>query len=250
MEAQKHAWFEEWFDSEYYHHLYKSRDENEAHLFLDHVIAFLKPERGSYLLDLACGKGRHARYLNSLGFNVLGVDLSPHSIMYAKAFSNDSLHFRVGDMREPQSDQNFDVVFNLFTSFGYFESAEENLRTLKAVYASLKANGQLVIDFMNSEKAICGLQPHYKLERNGIHFHIDKYIENQIIHKKISFTDKGKSYQFEERVQALTLADFKNYFEQTGFRIAAVFGSYLLEPFDPATSDRMIFVVQKHNQFV
>ena len=84
MSIQKKEWFESWFDSPYYHILYKDRDEKEASLFLDNLIRFLNPGPGAKILDVACGKGRHSIHLHNKGFGVTGFDLSRESIEYNK----------------------------------------------------------------------------------------------------------------------------------------------------------------------
>ncbi|MGB1309467.1 MAG: class I SAM-dependent methyltransferase, partial [Oceanihabitans sp.] len=90
-------WFASWFDSPFYHILYKDRDYTEAQQFMDNLTQYLNlPEKGK-ILDLACGKGRHSIYLNKLGYQVTGVDLSENSIAHAKQFENESLHFKVHD---------------------------------------------------------------------------------------------------------------------------------------------------------
>ena len=76
-------WFKNWFDSKYYHILYKNRDEQEAVFFLNKIINHIKLKKGK-VLDVACGKGRHAKYLNKIGFDVVGIDLSKNSIDLAK----------------------------------------------------------------------------------------------------------------------------------------------------------------------
>ena len=76
-------WFEDWFNSKYYHILYKNRDKSEAIFFLRNIINQLKFKDGK-ILDVACGKGRHAKYFNKLGFEVIGIDLSQKSIEFAK----------------------------------------------------------------------------------------------------------------------------------------------------------------------
>ena len=81
-------WFEEWFDTPYYHILYSNRDYREAENFLNLLTGFLKLEKKSSIIDLACGKGRHSIYLNKLGYKVLGLDLSEQSISYDKKFEN------------------------------------------------------------------------------------------------------------------------------------------------------------------
>ena len=69
-------WFEHWFDTKYYHLLYDNRDEKEAEFFMKNLILFLELKKGSRILDLHCGKGRHSVFLNSKGCNVVGADLS------------------------------------------------------------------------------------------------------------------------------------------------------------------------------
>ena len=91
-------WFEDWFNSKYYHILYKNRDTSEAIFFLKNIINQLKFKDGK-ILDVACGKGRHAKYFNELGYEVIGTDLSQKSIEFAKNYSNEKLDFFVHDMR-------------------------------------------------------------------------------------------------------------------------------------------------------
>jgi SAM-dependent methyltransferase len=83
-------------------------------------------------LDLACGKGRHSIYLNQLGYKVTGIDLSEQSIAHAKQFENNTLSFEVHDMTQAYP-ETFDAVFNLFTSFGYFEDERSNLEQLSSL---------------------------------------------------------------------------------------------------------------------
>lgn len=148
MSISTQSWFSSWFDTPYYHILYKDRDDEEAGRFVQNLIRFLELKKGASILDLACGKGRHAMYLNELGYQVTGADLSKNSILCAKRFQNETLRFERHDMREPFGEK-FDAVFNLFTSFGYFDNKEDNLRTVNAIKENLKPNGFAVIDFMN-----------------------------------------------------------------------------------------------------
>src|SRR5690606_31741562 len=94
-------WFKTWFDTSYYHLLYKHRDETEARQFIDALLRYLNPEPNACFLDVACGKGRHAIQLNQNGFQATGIDLSENSIEVAKKNETESLRFYVQDIREP-----------------------------------------------------------------------------------------------------------------------------------------------------
>ncbi|MEE9349647.1 MAG: methyltransferase domain-containing protein, partial [Flavobacteriaceae bacterium] len=86
-------WFVDWFDTLYYHILYQDRNDIEAQLFMQNLIQFLDLKKGSKILDLACGRGRHSIYLNALGYKVTGVDLSKNSIAFAKKHEQKNLSF-------------------------------------------------------------------------------------------------------------------------------------------------------------
>lgn len=241
MTKKETKWFSSWFDTPFYHILYKDRDDAEAQSFMDALTLYLNiPENGS-ILDLACGKGRHSVYLNTLGFDVTGVDLSENSIDFAKQFENDSLHFAVHDMCKPYG-QTFDAVFNLFTSFGYFDANEDNLNTIKAIKADLNDYGFGVIDFMNSEFVIENLMPEEVKVVDGITFFLKRFVEEGYIVKEIDFFHKGENYNFKERVKALTLNDFEQLFAKADVHLLDIFGDYKLNKFRAQTSERLVMI--------
>jgi SAM-dependent methyltransferase len=241
MTKETKHWYSSWFDAPYYHILYKGRDYNEGQSFMETLTSYLNiPEDGT-ILDLACGKGRHSVYLNRIGYNVIGLDLSPQSIASAKAYENDTLHFDVHDMSKPYTQQ-FDVVLNLFTSFGYFEDNEDNLNTIKAIKANLKPNGIGVIDFMNSEFVKEHLKPDEIKTVDGIDFKLKRSLIDGFVVKDISFTADGQDYNFYERVKAITLDDFKALFKAANVDLIDVFGDYKLNKFNSKTSERLIMI--------
>ena len=235
------AWFASWFDTPFYHILYKDRDYTEAQLFMDNLTNYLNiPENGT-ILDLACGKGRHSVYLNSLGYNVTGVDLSKKSIAHAKQYENETLQFEVHNMCKPFG-KRFDAVFNLFTSFGYFEKEEDNLKTIQAIRENLNPFGFGVIDFMNSDYVISNLVPEETKTVDGIDFHLKRWIEDGYIIKEISFTSNSQDYNYHERVRAFTLENFEELFKKANVYLLDVFGDYKLRKFDKKTSERLILI--------
>lgn len=234
-------WFSTWFDSPYYHILYKNRNEEEAQVFMDNITNYLNmPENGT-ILDLACGKGRHSIYLNKLGYNVTGVDLSENSIAIANESSNESLRFKTHDMREPMN-ETYDAVFNLFTSFGYFDTYEDNIKTLKAIKDSINEYGFGVIDFFNADFIIENLVAEETKEIDDITFNIKRFVENKKIIKEIRFEDKGESFYFTEKVSAFTLSDFESMMEEAGIFLLEIFGDYKLRKFYKTQSERLIMI--------
>lgn len=238
--STKH-WYASWFDTPYYHILYKDRDYSEAQGFMDNLTNYLNLPDNGKILDLACGKGRHSVYLNKLGYDVTGVDLSEQSINYAKQYENDTLKFEVHDMSKPFNDK-FDAVFNLFTSFGYFDDESCNLNTIKAIKSELNEFGFGVIDFMNTNYVTSNLVAQDVKSVDGIDFYQKRRAENGYIIKDISFEIDSVQFDFQERVRAFTLEDFKNLFEKAGVHLLDVFGDYNLSKYQSNTSERLIMI--------
>ncbi|KQC33084.1 methyltransferase [Nonlabens sp. YIK11] len=256
------TWYSSWFDTPYYHILYRDRDYIEAGHFMKRLTQRLELDQQAHILDLACGRGRHSIFLNRLGYRVTGVDLSESSIAFAKAKLDhiksgnlelgelgtgkvqlDRIQFAVHNMTQPYPEK-FDAIFNLFTSFGYFDNPDDNLKTIQAIKQSLKLDGYGVIDFFNSHKVIENLVPYDEKTEKGITFKQSRRFEGSHIYKEIRFEEDGNKFHFTERVQALTLEDFKSYFATAGLQLVATYGDYQLEPFNKKTSDRLILVFQ------
>ena len=244
-------WFETWFNSPYYHILYQNRNDVEAHFFIDNLLHFLQPKKEATILDLACGKGRHARYIaKTAHYQVTGLDLAKESIIFAQNLANNqaNLAFGVHDMREVFRADAFDYVFNMFTSFGYFESLEDNDKTIQAVRKSLKDKGFFIIDFFNAKKVIDNLVSKETKVLNGITFNIKRKVKDGLILKDIEILDERKGIQlhFQEKVQALTFANFEHYLTKNNFIIKELWGNYALEKFDINKADRLIILAQKN----
>jgi len=239
------SWFANWFDSPYYHTLYKNRDEREAQVFIDNLINYLQIPSGSKLIDIACGKGRHAKYFNQKGMDVVGVDLSPNSINTANKDKNKNLQFSVHDMRENYQEYCFDIVTNLFTSFGYFEDNKDEQKAIDAMASNLKKEGLLIIDFMNVKKVIANLVLNEQKKVDGIQFDITRKVKDGYILKDIQITDGEEHQQFQEKVKAITLADYSELIANAELKIIDIFGNYKLDDFDEEISDRLILICKK-----
>jgi len=239
------SWFAHWFDSPYYHSLYKNRDEREAQIFIDNLIDYLQIPKGSKLIDIACGKGRHAKYFNQKGMDVVGVDLSLNSIKTAKKDENKNLQFSLHDMRENYQEDTFDVVTNLFTSFGYFENNKDEQKAINAMASNLKKEGLLIIDFMNAKKVIANLVLNEQKRIDGIQFDIIRQVKDGYILKDICITDGKEQQQFQEKVKAITLADYSELIANAELKIIDIFGNYKLDDFDEEISDRLILICKK-----
>jgi SAM-dependent methyltransferase len=246
-------WFASWFDSEHYHKLYAHRDDHEAAEFISRLVTWLQPAGGSSILDLGCGSGRHSRYLASMGFDVTGLDLSAESISLARQSERSNLHYHRQDMRQPFGTEAFHHVFNLFTSFGYFEDPAEDLTVIQNVANSLKAGGRLVLDYMNVVHLESRLKAEEAVEREGVIYRLSRWADADYIFKRIAIIDDGREtgairQEYTERVAKLMLEDFRFMFDLCGLAIEAIFGDYRLSSFSPQASPRLIMIAQKRDE--
>lgn len=242
-------WFEDWFDSPYYHLLYGYRDEKEAEFFIGNIFRRFTVCPNQYLLDLACGKGRHGIYMAKLGGKVTGLDLSSNSIMEANQsirlyHLEDKARFILGDMRDFHLDQKFDFVFNLFTSFGYFENKHDNQKVIQCVSDHQNKSGILLIDYLNSDLVYKNGEESYEKTVQGIHFSIRKYFEGERVVKSISVIDGKSEFRFEERVQLFDQHEIPEMLKESGYETISIWGGYDLHPFQK-TSPRYIIAGKK-----
>lgn len=244
--GQKYEWFRDWFDSPYYHLLYFHRDNIEARNFLDALLDDLKPGKEAHLLDLACGKGRHSIYLNSLGYRVTGLDLSPRNIEEAKQHTRPGLEFFTHDMRNPLP-ETYSHILNLFTSFGYFSTRAEHIAALKNIHNGLEEGGVFVLDYLNAVYVTQHLVTHNREHIEGVRFDMIRRVNGVFIEKDIQINDGDITRFFQEKVRTFKESELRELLRETGFQVIEVWGDYALSPFDGESSPRMILKCQKQN---
>lgn len=239
-------WFEEWFDSPLYEKLYANRDEEEAARLVELLEETLSLNECSTILDLGCGRGRHSINLHKKGYQVTGIDLSEQAIatarQKAKTFDYD-IEFKVRDMRDPLP-ETFDAIVNLFTTFGYFKSEEENAAVFDSVNQMLKPGGVFVFDYLNANKVRENFIPSEEGEFQGIHYEIRRYIKDNAIHKEIHFSGNkiGGEKKYTERVKLYDLSWFKQELADRNLFVDNVYGEYDGSDFEPETSSRLMIL--------
>jgi SAM-dependent methyltransferase len=236
-------WFASWFDSHYYHTLYAHRSDAEAAGFIDALVDHLQPDEHASVLDLGCGAGRHAKYLASKGFCVTGLDLAESSIRTAQQWERTGLRFHRHDMREPFGRRAFDYVFNMFTSFGYFDDVAEHLRVLQNITNALRPGGLLVLDYLNVRHAESRQVPSESKEIGDVTYRVTRWHDATHFYKRIQ-VDHVEHVEHVERVAKFTRDDFAKMFARVGMSIEAVYGDYALRPYDAESSPRLILMAR------
>ena len=241
------AWYKDWFNSPFYHKLYFERDDKEASAFILKLIEHLKPAPGSYVLDVACGRGRHSRILAEKGFIVTGIDISFDSIAFAKKFEKDNLEFYQHDMRLPYRVNYFDLTFNFFTSFGYFKTRRENDDAIRTIANGLKPNGIFVIDYLNVHYSEDHLIHNEVKTIKGTTYEIHRWHDETHFYKKIIITDPLllQPLDYTEKVSKFSFGDLNDMLGYHGLQVQEVFGDYRLGSYDVRSKPRLIIVAKK-----
>ena len=243
MTKNKSEWYIDWFNSPFYHQLYKERDYSEATFFMNNLIKELDIRKDSNVLDLACGRGRHSQYLSTLGYKVTGIDISKENIAEAKKNESNNLNYIIHDMRYPLS-QKFDLILNLFTSFGYYKKDTDNLSVIKSIKSNLKTNGLAVIDFLNINYVLNNLVENEEKIINNTEFIIKRYLEDNMLVKSISIIHENKIHNFKEEVKPYRIDDFLSIFEKLNLKLIKTYGDYKLNAFNKESSPRLIMAVK------
>ncbi|MBK7497627.1 MAG: class I SAM-dependent methyltransferase [Ignavibacteriales bacterium] len=244
----KSEWFKDWFNTQEYLNVYQHRNESDAEDHIKLILGNVKIPSGAKILDMACGAGRHAIILARKNFHLTAVDLSENLISIAEQSAqneNLKINFVHSDIRKYETNDKFDLIINLFTSFGYFESDEENYAVLQKAYHLLVENGFFVLDFFNSEFLRQNLVEFSEENLGGAEIHQYRKIKNNRVTKKIVITKNGNLSTYEESVRMFSKDEIVNAIQNIGFDIYKTFGDFLGSEFDKLSSPRLIMICKK-----
>ena len=224
-------WYEKSFQMEYevlYHH----RDDASARVEIHSLIKGLGlPARGK-VLDVCCGSGRHSRVLDEMGYEVTGVDLSSYLLDIAKHRDPlNRIRYEKCDIRKIPYDREFDMTFNLFTSFGYFSTDEENELAIQRMVQSIKPGGYVVIDYLNPEFVKKNLVPQSKRKIGEIEVEEKRWMDDYSVYKQILYKDPQGRKEFMERVRLYSISTMKGLLEKAGIMNIIPYGDYDLTPY-------------------
>ncbi|MCB0782551.1 MAG: class I SAM-dependent methyltransferase [Flavobacteriales bacterium] len=237
-------WYENWFGTPYYKLLYRHRDESDARPWVQSILSETGLGKGARVLDLACGRGRHARWFSQAGLCVTGVDISEESIKEARAAVPEA-DFLVHDIRVPLRTGPFDLAVCLFTSIGYFDRPSDDQRVLESVTSALVPGGWFVLDLMNAERVSGKLVPSEQLEIEGVRFHVARRLEDGVVVKRIQVSDVGEEHLFEERVRAIAPEEVRAMMERAGLQVMRQTDGPEPLPFDADRSERCVTWARK-----
>ncbi len=256
------GWYKKVFGSIYLD-IYSHRDENEAGMaaaVIRHVMRPLAADKkngGLDILDLCCGQGRYSLLLAAEGHNVVGLDLSEALLLTAfqrresaaagSKKSPGSLSLVRADMRRIPFVNAFDLMINMFTSFGYFESDEDNRAVLEASGRTLRRRGRFLIDYLNREQVLKSLIGEDDFEANGLKVKQIRCIspDGLRVEKTILVQGPKGEDRYQESVRLFDRSEMEAMLEPAGLQVDEVLGNYDCSAWSPE-SPRLILTGSKN----
>jgi len=238
-------WYENWFGNEYLT-VYAHRDENEARQLLQLILTYINLDKNAKIIDLCCGQGRHAFLFAQEGFEVYGFDLSKTLLQVAK-YKNDQSNntfFIQADMRYIPAMHSFDLLLNLFTSFGYFETDIENKTVFQQFHQVLNTGGYFVFDYFHTPYILANLERYQSEQIGDLTIEQERFIKGSRVQKIIRLNRQGKQSTFYESVKMYKPDQILKMMEETSLSVRYIFGDYKGSPLRE-DSERIIIIGQK-----
>jgi len=245
-------WYRRFFEEDYlkvYGHAFNEGATGREAAFIERVLDL---RHGDQVLDLCCGHGRHSIVLAKKGYLITGQDLNLALLEQArrKVYEEDlDVQLVQSDMRRIPFANHFDAVINVFSSFGYLESQEEDSGVLREVANALKNGGRFLADMINREWVVSNyVQDELREIPNGFSYREHREIDLVTSRNHITFkiTDpEGNLYRsVGHHIRLYTLTEIIQMLEQSGLELADVYGGFDGEPYS-VTTRRMIIVARK-----
>ncbi len=241
-------WFRDWFNTEEYLYVYRNRNEKDAKKLVDLILRNANLKKNAKVLDLACGTGRHSIFFALCGFKVTAVDLSETLLKVARASAqaaNVDIEFIHADMRYFCVNEKFDLIVNLFTSFGYFEEDEENFRLFDFVDEHLEENGLFVLDYFNRNYVENNLVKLSEDNTDGTKIVQERSIVGNRVVKKIKVLKNGIEKNFEENVRMYYKTEIIKEIVKRNMKIKKIFGDFEGNNFEIDKSKRIIIIAER-----
>ncbi len=241
-------WFKDWFASEEYLEVYSHRNKTDAYNLLNLIKENINLYNNAKVLDAACGSGRFSNLFAKHGFNVTAFDLSTQLLQIAKRKAveeNLKVNYFRADIRKLPLRGSFDLVLNMFTSFGYFDTDDENFSFISTAYNLLNKKGIFIFDYLNKNYVINNLVKKSKKSINNKTIIEFRKINGNRVEKEIIINTGKEEKKFNESVMMYSKEQIIDGFNNCGFKVYKIFGNYSGEMYKDYDSDRLLIFFTK-----
>ncbi len=234
MTKRRSKWYVDFFREGFYYRAWAPAERfQRAEREVDFIVEALGLPAGASVLDLCCGEGRHAVELARRGYRMSGLDLSVFHLGLARQAAKKadvSVRWHRADMRDIPWDGEFDAVINMFTSFGYLESDEEDFKVLMAVARALKPRGRFLLDTINREMLVRHWEAHdWREGADDTLLLEDRYFDSLAGHQRnrvLSIEPDGTRREREIDLRMYTLKELADMLSRAGLMVRQTWGGF------------------------
>ena len=244
-------WYQDFFDNHYLDSYKELLNHFDPEKEVDFLLRAMNLPEESKVLDLCGGHGRHSIPLAKRGYEVVLLDLNKKFLDIAKKEAERKvikLQTIQADMRDLNFDKEFDGVINLFTSFGYLETEEDNLHVLRQVYRSLKPGGKFLIDVINKKWILENYRERDWRKVDDLLVLVQRNFNGKTSRNRVQFTiidtKNCKTYSTGQNIRLYSYPELESLFLKTGFKIVGRYGKLDGEEFNEK-SLRIVLVGEK-----
>lgn len=194
------------------------------------LISILGLNTKKNILDIPCGTGRHALAFGQKGYSVVGVDINDVCLEKAKASCKGmkNVQIKKGNMAKlSYGRKKFDVLINMFSSFGYFKTEDENEKVLKGLIRTLKPGGTIVVQTINREYILKVFKSFSWEEDSEMYF-----VSKREYNKRTKYLETHQLYLFKKaqswekschRMRLYSISEMKTLLQKSGLKKIRVF---------------------------
>lgn len=252
MRKRRSKWYVDFFREGFYYRSWAPAERfQRAEREVDFIVEALDLQAGASVLDLCCGEGRHAIELARRGYRMSGLDLSAFHLRLARQAAKNagvSVRWHRADMRDIPWEGEFDAVINMYTSFGYLESDEEDFKVLVRVARALKPGGRFLLDTINREMLVRHWQAHDYQERvdGGLLLEDRRFdfLAGRQRSRVLNIHPDGTRREREIDLRMYTLKELANMLSRAGLSVRRTWGGFDGREYGP-DSRRMIVLAEK-----
>ena len=225
--------------------------ERETELELAGLQRMLKLSRQDLIADVCCGWGRHLVPLLARGYQVIGLDISEMMLRRARerldAAGLPPRILQADAAALPFGNATFDVVVNLFNSFGYFLEEGQNIAVLREAARVLKPGGRFLLDTRNRQFQIL-YAPYHQVVTTSDGRQLILRCAYDRVHRRLnsrwSLPEDPTCVVYEASIRLYGLDELRELMAAAGFEELGVYGSYACEPF-AGWQRQLLFVARK-----
>ncbi len=214
------------------------------------IIALLNLPTGSRILDLCCGHGRHAIPLAQHGYQISGLDLSEVLLQRAQVEAEAAgvqVRWLQSDMKRIPFENEFDAIINVFTSFGYLDSEEEDLQVLQQVHQALKPKGLFLLETVYQPRVLRSFTPHgITRYSDGLIVLEERHIDLLTSRNEVQITmidPEGQRTAHRHSMRIYTLTELVQMLKAVGLPVQAYYGG--LDGSALTMDSRLVVISQK-----